>query len=170
MHQPLGTSRPPTRRALYHGPEWDPSYEYGDQSEIDDPFDWLVSSYCLYPGGPHPLLAVDADCLASHWWPVPTPTKGSSFAGLLNTTDPLQRRDRAIFAALGEGDLELSTKQLFCLCEYAPQFQWMVAEYLTPVNLLAWMIGAVALVTSAWTFCLCCCVEDSDKYYDPELL
>lgn len=75
-----------------------------------------------------------------------------------------------MFAALGEGDLALSAKQLFCLCGAAPEVADWVEDYLDPVSYLAWLLALVAFMTSTLLFCLCCCIEDADRYYDHELL
>ena len=78
--------------------------------------------------------------------------------------------DAAIFAALGEGDMALNAKLIFCMCDAAPEFSGMVEDFLSPINWLASLVLAVALATSVVLFCVCCCIQDADRYYDPELL
>ena len=68
------------------------------------------------------------------------------------------------------GDLPLNAKLLFCLCGGAPELASFVQDFLGPVNFLAGLILAVAFATSTLLFCLCCCIEDADRYYDPDLL
>jgi len=158
-----------TIRALYHAREWDPSYEFGARDAggdvLNDAFDWMVSTMCLAPGGQAPLARVDEHCLASSWWgEAAAPAHGAPFVGA--EAD----EDAAVFAALGQGDLALSAKQLFCLCGAAPEVADWVEDYLDPVSYLAWLLALVACMTSTLLFCLCCCIEDADRYYDPELL
>jgi hypothetical protein len=75
-----------------------------------------------------------------------------------------------VFADLGGGDMASSAKLLFCLCDGSPEYMSMIQRYINPVSILAALMLAVALVATTILFCLCCCVEDADRYYDPELL
>jgi hypothetical protein len=92
------------------------------------------------------------------------PAPGAAFTGADRA------RDAAVFAALGEGDLKINAKRLFCLCDGAPEFESMIQRYMDSISILAGCMSAVALITSTWFLCLCCCIEDTDRYYDPELL
>ena len=161
-------SRRLTVNALYHETEWDPAYEFGEQvaggDVSNDAFDWIISRKCLYPGGREPWSLIEQGCENFHWSVDEPPSPGAAFTGADRA------RDAAVFAALGDGDLPTNAKQLFCLCDGAPEFDIMVQRYMDPINILAGCMSAVALVTSTWFLCLCCCIEDTDRYYDPELL
>jgi hypothetical protein len=161
-------SRRLTVNALYHETEWDPAYEFGDQvagrDVTNDAFDWIVSNKCLYPGGREPWSLIDQGCVDSNWLVDEPPSPGAAFTGADRA------RDAAVFAALGNGDLITNAKRLFCLCDGAPEFEIMIQRYMDPINILAGCMSAVALITSTWFLCLCCCIEDTDRYYDPELL
>ena len=66
--------------------------------------------------------------------------------------------------------MKINAKRLFCLCDGAPEFESMIQRYMDSISILAGCMSAVALITSTWFLCLCCCIEDTDRYYDPELL
>lgn len=161
-------SRKLTVNALFHAEEWDPAYEYGGANaggdSYNDAFDWIISTMCLYPGGRDPWSLVDRQCNASKWWPYLPPETGPALSGAERAADA------AVFADLGGGDMASSAKLLFCLCDGSPEYMSMIQRYINPVSILAALMLGVALVATTILFCLCCCVEDADRYYDPELL
>ena len=57
------------------------------------------------------------------------PAPGAAFTGAERA------RDAAVFAALGEGDLKINAKRLFCLCDGAPEFESMIQRYMEPISM-----------------------------------
>ena len=57
------------------------------------------------------------------------PAPGAAFTGADRA------RDAAVFAALGEGDLKINAKRLFCLCDGAPEFESMIQRYMEPISM-----------------------------------
>ena len=141
-------------------------------SMVNDAFDWQMTTYCLShaqppsAGGDAIQRSVDARCYGSSWWGDIDPfvTRGPLTAG--EEWSP----DAAVFNGLGEG-VALDSKQLFCLCEMAPEFQrWLVTNYVMPVQVMAGILLFLFIISLITFFMLFCCFEDSDKYYDPDLL
>ena len=145
-------SRRLTVRALYHETEWDPAYEFGEQvaggDVSNDAFDWIISTKCLYPGGREPWSLIDQECVNSNWSVDEPLSPGTALTGADRA------RDAAVFAALGDGDLTTNAKRLFCLCDGAPEFETMIQRYIDPINILAGLMAAIALVTPLG-FCVC---------------
>ena len=57
------------------------------------------------------------------------PAPGAAFTGAERAGDA------AVFAALGEGDLKINAKRLFCLCDGAPEFESMIQRYMEPISM-----------------------------------
>ena len=72
-----------------------------------------------------------------------------------------------VVTKFGESEFD----KLFCLCEMAPEFQrWLVTNYVLPVQVMAGILLFLFIISLITFFMLFCCFEDTDKYYDPDLL
>ena len=148
-------------------------------------FDALASRWCLNEPT-HTLLARLATpafiaCFNSTWWPSPRPTLGTPLDELSASSAALGDGSaaREIFRRLGPGELPLSAKDLFCLCEASPEYVHMVQGY---TDTLTWAslpftpapFFLLAILPIALCLCLCCPIAiritDTSKYYDKDLV
>ena len=101
-----------------------------------------------------------------------TSTDAEQIHGLLHGEMLKVVRFDAIATAicLGEGDVGMSAKRLFCLCAGSPRYTRLISSYegaLAPLTLTLTTLAALLLSMLA---CFCCGCKDNARYYDPELL
>ena len=132
-------------------------------------FDLLISRLCLRDSAAALAARLRSDaklvaCSASDWWPSPPLSVGTPHLGAARAADA------AAFAELGAGDLPMSAKRLFCLCNTSPRYLELHDGYTRAVTYSVDAIGGLALLLAATLSCFCCVLKDKSAYYDPDLL
>ena len=182
---------PPNQFVVYCSGSYLERYGYTEAWHADGQsaqlgrFDALASRWCLNEPT-HTLLArlttpAFMACFNSTWWPSPDPTLGTPLDELSGSSVALGDGSaaREVFRRLGQGELPLSAKALFCLCERSPEYVQMVQGY---TDTLTWaslpftpaLFFLLAILPIALCLCLCCPIAiritDTSKYYDKDLV
>lgn len=183
---------PPDRFVVYCSTDYleqhgvsSPWHGYGSGAGAANRLDGLVSRWCLDVPMQQLLERTRSPeygfCLNSSWWPTPSlpllvgkRTVDASVAALANATGA-----HAFFRALGPGDLPLSAKSLFCMCEQSPEWEGLLSWYLevmrwaaSPFALVPFTILAVVPFVLCFSMCNpgCSGIKDTSIYYKEDLL
>jgi len=116
----------------------------------------LINGYCLAPlGMTNPWEAVDRGCYDSHWWNAST-----------SPVPPLALRS----ALLGEPEVAVNAKLLFCLCELSDDYRTILHEVDLALGDLARTFILLSWVPIGFLVYFSLCTRDRDEYFDPDLL
>mmetsp|Transcript_41164 Transcript_41164/g.68450 ORF Transcript_41164/g.68450 Transcript_41164/m.68450 type:complete len:356 (-) Transcript_41164:24-1091(-) len=136
-------------------------------------FGGFITNNCLAHQWDNMGTACQRARIDTSWWPSPPLYAG----GPLQAT-AASEPEQTVLAQLGRGDVPVSAKMLFCLCQSSPEYIKWVEGYHKWLNIISTIILFVCIFATI-TFCGFCCVERkggvpwlrvTDAYYDPDLL
>ena len=149
-------------------------------------FDALASRWCLDEPVAVLLARMATDsyraCANSSWWPSPPLTLSTPLDELSASSSALGEGApaRKVFEALGKGDVPLSPKALFCLCEGSSEYVGLLDSYTETLTWASWpftfwapffLLAVAPLTLCIYMFCpIFGRLEDTSRYYDKDLL